>query len=86
LFAKALDVTPAYLMGWEDMPQQSQNTDREDDKMWYLDRETAELAQKLKDNPELRVLFDAARNVPAEDLRVVQATVEALLRKDRRET
>lgn len=86
LFAKALDVTPAYLMGWEDMPQQSQNTDREDDKMWYLDRETAELAQELKDSPELRVLFDAARNVPAEDLRVVQATVEALLRKDRHET
>lgn len=85
-FAAALGVTPAYLMGWEDEPPQSQNTDREDDKMWYLDRETAELAQELKDNPELRILFDAARNVPAEDLRVVQATVEALLRKDRHET
>ena len=67
-------------------PQQSQNTDREDDKMWYLDRETAELAQELKDNPELRVLLDAARNVKTEDLRVVQATIEALLRKDRHET
>lgn len=67
-------------------PQQSENTDREDDTMWYLDRETAELAQELKDNPELRVLLDAARNVKAEDLRVVQATIEALLRKDRHET
>lgn len=85
-FAAALGVTPAYLMGWEDEPRQSENTDREDDKMWYLDRETAELAQELKDNPELRVLLDAARNVKTEDLRVVQATIEALLRKDRHET
>lgn len=85
-FAAALGVTPAYLMGWEDEPRQSQNTDREDDKMWYLNRETAELAQELKDNPELRVLLDAARNVKTEDLRVVQATIEALLRKDRHET
>ena len=65
--------------------QQSENTDSESDNMWYLDRETAELAQELKDNPELRILLDAARDVRPEDLRVVQATVDALRRKERHE-
>ena len=65
--------------------RKSKNTDSGSANMWYLDRETAELAQELKDNPELRVLLDAARDVRPEDLRVVQATIEALRRKERHE-
>ena len=35
---------------------------------YYLDGETAKVAQELHDDPELRVLFDAARDSKPEDL------------------
>ena len=39
--------------------------------IYYLDPEAAELAQEIYNNPELRVLFDATRNVSKEDLQLV---------------
>lgn len=74
-FAKALDVTPAYLMGWTDPEPES----------YYMDPGAAAIAQEIFDNPELRVLFDAARDVKPEDLQVVQSMVEALRRKEQGE-
>ena len=35
---------------------------------YYIDDETARVAQELHDDPELRVLFDAARDSKPEDL------------------
>ena len=37
---------------------------------YYLDAETAAMAQELFDNPEYRMLFDAARNSRPEDLQM----------------
>ena len=38
---------------------------------YYINSEVAELAQEIYNNPELRVLFDATRNVSKEDLQLV---------------
>lgn len=39
-------------------------------KPYYLDKETAEMAQELFDNPDLRILFDAARDAKPENLQL----------------
>ena len=57
--ADVLHTTPAYLMGWEEAEP------------YYLNSDTAEIAQELFDNPDMRILFDAARDSRPEDLRMV---------------
>ncbi len=37
---------------------------------YYLNVETARVAQEVFDNPDLRILFDAARDAKPEDLRL----------------
>lgn len=37
---------------------------------YYLDPETAKVAQEVYDNPNLRILFDAARNAKPEDIKM----------------
>ena len=56
--AKALHVTPKYLMGWDD------------EKGYYTDVETAKMAQQIHDNPALGFLFDAAKDASPEDLKM----------------
>lgn len=38
---------------------------------YYLDRKTGELAQALKDNAELKILFDATRDLSPDDIKTV---------------
>ena len=38
---------------------------------YYLDRKTGELAQEIHDNPDLRILLDASRDLSPEDLKTV---------------
>jgi len=45
---------------------------------YYLDPETAKIAQEMFDRPELRGLFDASRKLSPEDIKAVQAMVEHL--------
>lgn len=54
-------------------------------KKYYLNDETAEMAQKLFENRELRVLFDAAQDATPEDLKTTYDMLMALKRKERRE-
>lgn len=70
VFADALGVTPAYLMGWEDVPDQIQG--------YYTDPEIAELAEELRTNPEYRILFDASKNLTKEDIDTVLKIIEGL--------
>ena len=65
--AKALKTTPAALMGWENQPivptdGQSQS--------YYSNPETAKVAQKVFDDPNYRMLFDAASDARPEDLQM----------------
>ncbi|MCU6748549.1 helix-turn-helix domain-containing protein [Faecalicatena acetigenes] len=52
---------------------------------YYLNEETAEMAQKLFENRELRVLFDAAKDATPEDLKTTYDMLMALKRKERGE-
>lgn len=38
---------------------------------YYLDRQTGKLAQEIHDNPDLRILLDASKNLKPEDLNAV---------------
>jgi len=51
---------------------------------YYINPETAAAAQKMFENPELRVLFDAARDASPEDLKIVYDMLLALKRKENR--
>lgn len=71
--AQYLGVTPQYLMTGEvETP-------------YYLDPETAAIAQDIFENRDLRLLFDAARDAQPEDLYAVHGMLLALKRKERRE-
>ena len=50
-----------------------------------LNDETAEMAQALFENRDLRVLFDAARDASPEDLKTTYDMLMALKRKERGE-
>lgn len=50
---------------------------------YYTNQETAHVAQKIFENKELRLLFDAAQDADPEDLETVHAMLLALKRKER---
>lgn len=50
---------------------------------YYLNDETAAIAQEIFDNKELKALFDASRNATPEDLITVREMMLALKRKER---
>jgi len=52
---------------------------------YYVNPETAEVAQKIFENKELRLLFDAAQDASPEDLLTVHQMLLALKRKERPE-
>ena len=58
-------VTVDYLLTGEAPEQESSSG-----KKYYFSDETAEVAQELFDDPDLRVLFDSARDSRPEDLRL----------------
>lgn len=66
--ARALHCTVAYLMGWEDE--------------YYMDQNTLDMARRLFEDTELRLLFDAAADAKPADLK---ATYDLLLALKRRE-
>lgn len=47
---------------------------------FYIDKQTIVIAQKIYDNPELRMLFEATDNVPPQDLKLVADMVKRLKR------
>lgn len=49
---------------------------------YYLDPETARLAQELKDNPGQRILFDASKDLTPEDIKVVMTVINGLKAKE----
>ena len=55
----------------------------EDGNKYYINEETAVIAQDIFENKELRLLFDAARDADPEDLEAVHTMLLALKRKER---
>ena len=71
--ASVLDVSPGVIMGWEGP----------DNKGYYIDPQTAEIAQQIYEDKELRALFDAAKDASPEDLQAVHMMLKALKAKER---
>lgn len=45
---------------------------------YYLDPETAEMAEELKNNPGMKMLFDASRNASQKDLEIAASLLKQL--------
>ena len=56
-----------------------------DEKEYYMDPETKVLANELNENPGQRVLFEAAKDLPAEDLLKVIDFIQQQNKKEGRE-
>ena len=69
--AKYFNVSMEYLMG-----EESNN------ESYYFNEETRDMAQKIFEHKELRMLFDAARDAKPEDLETVHSMLLALKRKE----
>lgn len=72
--AEYLDVSTEYLLS---------GYDNESKNKYYISEETAEMAQTLFENRNLRVLFDAAKDASPEDLKTTYDMLMALKRKER---
>lgn len=83
--AEVLHVNPAWLMGL-DVPEEPQDqaggiSYHQDE--YYLNDETALVAQEIFENKELRALFDVQRDMDPDDLRALHQMALALKRKER---
>ncbi|NLJ70013.1 MAG: helix-turn-helix domain-containing protein [Clostridiaceae bacterium] len=74
---KVLLVSPSYLMGWD--------SDEIDEEGYYLSAETKEIANAIAKDNELKLLFSAAKDAPADDLKTVHEMLKALKRKEKGE-
>ena len=72
--ADYFNVSLEYLMTGEE---------KEGGEKYYLNDETAKMAQDIFENKELRMLFDTARDAEPEDLQAVHNMLLALKRKER---
>ncbi|MCD2493311.1 helix-turn-helix transcriptional regulator [Lacrimispora sp. NSJ-141] len=57
--------------------------EKEGGETYYLNEETASIAQEIFENKELKMLFDVSRNADAEDLKALHNMALALKRKER---
>jgi len=73
--AKVLQIPPSVIMGWEEEPTEPQG--------YYINPETAALAQEIHDNPDLRILMDASRDLSPEDVKFVAEMVQRMKKKER---
>lgn len=56
--------------------------EKEGGETYYLNEETRDMAQKIFEHKELRMLFDAAQDASPEDLETVHSMLLALKRKE----
>ena len=74
MIANYFDVSIDYLMTGDE---------KEGGEKYYLNDETAQVAQEIFENRDLRVLFDAARDASPEDLQTTYNMLMALKKKER---
>jgi transcriptional regulator with XRE-family HTH domain len=67
--SKILGISPAILMEWEEYEETGNEP-------YYLDPETREMAEFLKNNKDYKVLFDAIRTVRPSDIDSVKEFIE----------
>ena len=52
---------------------------------YYLNEETKKIAQAIFENKQLKLLFDTAKDIDAEDIMLVHAMLKAIKKKDSEE-
>lgn len=67
-----------------DLSDLLEDTSEKQEQGYYLDEETRQIAQEIVENPSLRALFDASRNVKPEDLEFVKDLLLKLADKEGR--
>jgi len=72
--ADALGVSASELLGLNDT---------DENEGYYTDRETAKIAQTLKDNPDMNILFDAAQNLSPDEIRSVAQMIQLMIAHER---
>lgn len=77
LLANALNVSPAWLLGYDE-PDTSKFKDG-----YYTDPEAAEFAEYLRTRPGARMLFSAAKDISKEDLEKAVEYIELLKLKNK---
>ena len=77
LIADFFNVDIDYLLG------RSRTVSRIPEAEYYVNPETAILAQEMFENKELRALYDVQRDMPPEDLKAMYGIALALKRKER---
>lgn len=75
--AKALETTPGYILGWEGVEDSQQQE-------YYTDEVTAQIAEDMATNPNLKMLYDVQRDMDPEDLQAMYSLAMALKRKTER--
>jgi len=75
--AKALETTPGYILGWEGVEENHQQD-------YYTDQVTAQIAEDMATNPNLKMLYDVQRDMDPEDLQAMYSLAMALKRKTER--
>ncbi len=81
-FARALNTTPAYLMGWEDNPDQKEKSPAEAEDLVNGDPELTEYLEELRTRDEMRMLFSITKGATKEDVMRTVAIIEALRREE----
>lgn len=79
--AKALNTTPAYLMGWQEPHQQNESIISGQTVGYCVDPETAEFAEYLRTRPGARMLFSAAKDITKEEMEETVKYIEFLKSK-----
>lgn len=64
--ANYFGVSPSYFFTEEEVPE------------YYIDPEVASMMQELKDNPELKILFDASKKLKKDDLLFILNMIERM--------
>ena len=84
--SEVLGIPLHVLMEWDEPSRKSEITDSKPvNNGWYLDAETAEIAKRIQDDPQLRLLFDTAKDASPEDIELLKNMLEALRKKERHE-
>lgn len=75
--SKVLSLDPRVIMGWGAVEESQQQK-------YYTDEATAQMAEDMATNPELRALYDIQRDMDPEDLKAMYGMALALKRKAER--
>lgn len=78
--AAALNCSELLLMGWDQSPEplvmEISEKESTSGKKYYFDDETAEIAEELFQDRNLRALFDAARGTTPKEMRIAAEMLE----------